>query len=193
MYRRLGGMGVLYAGAWLANYLHFQILEHGIGDSESETFWDVTSLACVVAGLAVYLLCRSRRVSPRYFADVASAFQMLGALGIYVGSSNWLNTGEIYLLRVGEVLGITADQIFTRLVVPIDEVGLRLLYLDGVTWVAVWLLVYPLIVPMPMRRTLITTLLTAAVVPVVLGVSALVQVFPKCCPCGRGTMPPRQQ
>jgi serine/threonine-protein kinase len=179
MYRRLAGMGMVYAGAWVANFLNFRFMEHGLGDSESTTFWYVTSFINAAAGIAIYFMSQSRRISPRHFANVASTFQVLGGLGIAAGSARWLETGEGFLVRVGEALGIEAGEILTRLVMPIDDIGLRLLYLDGVTWVAVWLFAFPLLLPMPMRRTLITIFLTASVVPAVLGISAIVTGVPE--------------
>ena len=62
---------------------------------------------------------------------------------------------------------------------PGIEDRVRLLYSEGVNWVAVWILVYPLIVPMSTWRTVWSTLLTAATVPATLLLSAWIHGVPE--------------
>ena len=82
------------------------------------------------------------------------------------------------IAHVGEAVGVAPDALRTTLVEPLEAEGVRLLYVDGVTWVAVWLLVYPLVVPMPLLPQVVGTLLTAAVVPAILYAGSLVTGVP---------------
>ncbi len=168
MYRRLGGMGLVYAGGWAANFLFHRAVHLGKTLPVYQSVMDAVTVACIVAGLAVWYLCRRRVVPARVFPDFAVGFQILGGLGIFSTVFLWLDHGTRFVQRVAEAMGIDPAQAGELVVAPIDEVGLRLLYTDGVTWVGVWLLVFPLMVPMPMLRTVVATLATAATVPAVL-------------------------
>ena len=178
MYRRLGGMGLVYAGGWTANFLFHRAVYAGTELPEYQSVMDAVSVLCVVAGLVVWFLCRRRVVPARAFPDFAAGFQILGGLGIYATVFQWLDHGTSFVQRVAEALGIDPIQAGDLVVAPIDEVGLRLLYTDGVTWVGVWLLVFPLMVPMPMVRTVVSTLATAATVPAVLVTAMWIQGVP---------------
>jgi serine/threonine-protein kinase len=138
--------------------------------------WQIITFVCIAFGLLVYFSCRTRRIPARAFANVASAFEVVAAIGIMAGVFGWEHFGEMFTEKVAQVLGV-GDAV-TGVVQPLDRESLRILYHDGVTWVSVWLLVFPLIVPAPMRRTVVTTLLTASTVPLVMLFSLLVNGIP---------------
>ena len=178
MYRRLGGMGLVYAGGWIATYLFYRTV---YGDHETQQhrlFVDTVAAISMAAGVLVWFLCRRRSIPARAFSDFAVGFEILGGLGIYTNAWYWLQHGEGLVLRTAMALGVDGPGTVQRIVEPLQAAGVRLFYAEGVTWVAVWLLVFPLVVPMPMLRTVVGTLLTAAMVPLVLFVSASVQGIP---------------
>lgn len=177
-YRRLGGMGLVYAGTWLANFVYYQSTPHAVESTSRRLFWYATTFLCTAFGAAVYLLCRKRRIPVRAFAGFAVVVEVVAGLGIMAGSFGWEHVGEFHLLEIARALDIDPAEILTRLVQPLDRHGMRLLYIDGVTWVSVWLLVFPLVVPLQTGRTIVATLLTAATVPAVLGFSMLVNGIP---------------
>ena len=179
MYRRLGGMGLLYAGAWIANFIYFQTIQDPLGDTEDEIFWYVTTAICSALGLAVYFLCRNRRIPAGAFTNFAIVFEVLAGLGIISGAFGFEQDGAETMMKVGAALGFGSEDILSGMVRPLDQDGLRLLYLNGVTWVSVWLLIFPLVVPASMSRTVIATLLTASTVPVVLTASLLINGIPE--------------
>jgi eukaryotic-like serine/threonine-protein kinase len=174
MYRRLSGAALVYTGAWLANYLYFTLfIDHVV-----DPIWHIVSNLSIAAGIAVYVLGRKRRIPPRHFSNFAAAFEVLGALGIMAGAWGWEHNGVEMLERMAVALEIPKGDILSRLVLPLDANNARVLYHEGVSWVAVWMLVYPLVVPARLGRTIVTTLLAAAVVPAFLGLSLLANGIP---------------
>lgn len=174
MYRRLSLVAIVYAGTWLANYLYFNlVIDHAI-----DPIWHIVSSISIGIGVAVWLLARKERIPPRHFTNFAAAFEVAGAIGIMAGSWGWEHRGIELLERVARALDIPSADIVTRLVLPLDAEGARILYAEGVSWVAVWMLVYPFLVPARLGRTIVTTLLTAAVVPAFMGASLLVNGIP---------------
>jgi eukaryotic-like serine/threonine-protein kinase len=176
--RRLGGVALVYAGTWIANFLYFRFTPRASTLPDRILFWYVITAICAALGVVIYLACRSRRIPARAFADVAVAFEIVAALGIMASSFGWERYGVEFLSSVARALDIPPEHIVDRIVQPLDRVGIRLLYVDGVTWVSVWLLVYPLVVPAPMGRTIFSTLLTAATVPVVMLASLVLNGVP---------------
>lgn len=177
-YRRLGGMGLVYAGAWITNFAYYQLTPHAYESNARLAFWYATTFACAAFGVGVYLLCRKQRIPVHRFAGFAVAFEVVGGLGIMTGSFGWEHMGADFLGKVAAALGIGAGDILPRIVEPLERERLRLLYIDGVGWVSVWLLAFPLVVPMQTAGTVLATLLTAATVPVMLGLSLLANGTP---------------
>ncbi|MCA9728832.1 MAG: serine/threonine-protein kinase [Candidatus Eisenbacteria bacterium] len=179
MYRRFAGLGLLYSGAWVANYIYYRATPRPFGDPGREIFWHITTALSVLLGLAVYFLCRKRQLPARYFSDLAVVFEIVGGLGIMAGYVGWEHHGALFLQKLSEVLGIGSDQILAQLVEPLNRAGLRLLYADGISWVTVWILVFPLVIPMPWRRTAVATLATAATAPGIMTASLIVNGTPE--------------
>ncbi|MCA9756180.1 MAG: serine/threonine protein kinase [Candidatus Eisenbacteria bacterium] len=178
MYRRLGGLGLIYAGAWTANFLYFRFSAQAFGASGRAAFWYTTTAICVLAGIAVYVSCRGRKIPPRHFSTVATLFEVLGGFGIMAGFFGFEHLGDLFVHRVAAAVGIPPEDIVSRIVLPLGREGIRLLYIDGVTWVSVWLLAFPLLIPAPLSRTVLSTLLTAATVPAIMFASIWVNSVP---------------
>ncbi len=168
MYRRFGGLGVVYAVAWFANFLFFRFSPDALGPTENVAFWDAMTALCVGSGIAIYVCCRKRWIPPRMFMNVATVFEVLAGLGIIIGVFGFETDGEAFLTLVASSLGISPDRIVPEIIEPLDREGLRLLYLNGVTWVSVWLLVFPLLIPASFGRTAVSAFLTASTVPAVM-------------------------
>jgi serine/threonine-protein kinase len=138
----------------------------------------MTALCAGLGGL-VYAACRSRRIPPARFYQVALLFEVAGALGIMAGYVGWEHHGEEFLRRVATGVGMSAAEFASRAFASADIGHIRLLYHEGVSWVAVWLLTFSLVVPFSMKRTVVATLLTAATVPIALAFSNLVNGVPE--------------
>lgn len=180
LYDRLAGMGLIFSGGWVGNYLFHRALHHldDIPLGDDHAYWATVTVGWALAGLAVWVAARRRVIPSGGFFDFAAAFQVLGGASIYFGMTHYLERGVALVERVAAVLGIAAADAAEQFVQPLDAEGLRLLYSEGVTWVAVWILVYPLVVPMSTWRTVWSTLLTASTVPATLIGTALVQGVP---------------
>ncbi len=178
MYRRLGGVALVYSGAWLANFIYFQLTLHAIGVDERRTFWYVTTTVCTAFGVAVYALCRMRRIPPRSFSTFAVVFEIVGAVGIMAGWLGWEHHGEEMLRRIAAAFELDGGDLAARVVEPLMRENFRVLYHEGVTWVSVWLLVFPLVVPFSLGRTIAATLLTATTVPAVVLASLAINGVP---------------
>jgi serine/threonine-protein kinase len=178
MYRRLGGVALLYAGVWFANYLYFAVIVEQRLTEGPSTLWDALTGICMTFGILVWWASHRRKIPASWFMVVASGFEILGAIGIYFGMISWLDHGTMMISTIGDALGYPLQELKSGIVAPLDAKGIRLLYSEGVSWVGVWILIYPLIVPMPLRWTVMVSMLSAAVVPATLGLSALVQGVP---------------
>lgn len=179
MYRRLGGVALVYSGAWAANYLYYQITAHSMSDVDSRTFWHISTLVCTLMGIAVYVLCRAHRIPAHLFTRFAVTFEIAAALGIMAGWLGWEHNIEKMLYRVAAAFELDHNDLLDGVVHPLQQQQVRLFQHEGVSWVSVWLLAFPLVVPFSMRRTVIATLLTAATVPAVLLVSLWINGVPE--------------
>ena len=179
MYRRLGGLALVYAGAWLANFVYFRLAGAAFGEHERDRFWEIATTLCVVMAITVYVLCRTRRIPARLFTNFAMTFEVVGAIGIASGFFGWEHYHAELVNRIGEALGIARDMNHERFVEPLNRAHLRVVGFEGVTWVSVWLLVFPLVVPTRTTVTVITTLLTAATVPGVMVASRWINGTPE--------------
>src|SRR5688572_3342649 len=130
MYRRLGGAALVYAGAWLANYLYFRIR------GPQASVWHTLTFICVAFGLLVYFLCRGKRIPARAFANFASSFEIIAAFGIMAGFFGWEHFAETYMEKIALALGMRPNEVVSGLVQPLDRESLRIFYHDGVTWVS---------------------------------------------------------
>jgi tRNA A-37 threonylcarbamoyl transferase component Bud32 len=176
MYRRLGGVALVYAAAWIANFLYFNLLPLETGFPDRRMFFYVSTALCSLLGIAVYWGCRTRRIPPRHFANFAVVFEVMAGFGIMAGLFGWEHHGEQFIIRIAGALGFDggASEVVSRL----RSEGMRVIYSDGVSWVSVWLLVFPLIVPAPLGRTVVATLLTASTIPAVALLSLAVNGIP---------------
>ena len=180
MYRRMAGMGLLYAGSWAANFLFFSfVVEHASGEMNREHYWYTMSAVWTTFGLLVYLLCRNQRIPSAHFLNFAVLFEVVGAIGIMSGYYRWEHQGELFMTRVAVALGLDSARLVTELIEPLDAAGLRLSYAEGVSWVGIWALAFPLVIPSPLGRTILATLLTVLVVPAFMFVSLLINGIPE--------------
>lgn len=179
LYRRLGGAALLYSGAWITTFTYFKLTKHAMGEPDRELFWNVMTAVCALLGLAVYFVSRSRRIPARWFWNVATAFEIAGALGIMAGWLGWESHGVEMLRRVGAALGADTRDLTANVLQPLIENHVRILYHEGLTWVCAWLVTFPLVVPLSMTRTIVATLCTASTVPAVLLLSVAINGAPE--------------
>jgi serine/threonine-protein kinase len=137
----------------------------------------VAALA-IVFGFIVYLQCRSCRLPPVSFANLAVAFEIVAALGIVGAGWGWEHHGDSLVRSIGDALGIGATRLETDFVEKIAQRNIALLSFEGVHWVGVWILVFPFAVPLSPKRTLLAAFLTASTVPIVAIASVLVNGTP---------------
>jgi hypothetical protein len=169
--RRLATVALCYAGAYLLAYgtEHVRMLVGG--QSEHSPLSLVIALVSIASGILVFFAARVGKLPPASLANITLAFQVLGAVGIMGGSWGWEGHFDLYQRHVWQAIG-SPDLAFPQgFVDRLVAARLRIVYLEGVTWVGVWLLIVPILVPMTPRRTLLAVLLTAGAVPAMLGFS----------------------
>ncbi|MGD8396983.1 MAG: serine/threonine-protein kinase [Candidatus Eiseniibacteriota bacterium] len=170
--RRLAGAAAIYAGT----YLFFLLLEWWFAISERNAFCllDTTqlvrSLGSISLSLVVVAIARRGKIPARAFLGLASAYEVVGGLGIASEYWGWEAKITLFLDRLVDS-GADMAQLIAE--------GVPLFGGEGLTWVAIWLLVYPLIVPMPLGRAIVASLMTAATLPAVLVTSQLVHGVPE--------------
>jgi len=181
LYDRLAGMGLLFAGGWVATYAYHRVAHmlEGVPMGGDAKLWNSVTIFAVMIGLCIWFAARRRAIPARRFFTFAAGFQVFGGASIYFGMSRYLDMGMLLVELTGRALGIEPADLGARLVQPLEAEGVRLLYAEGVNWVAAWLLIYPIVVPMSTGRTLVSTLLTAATVPATLIITSLVRGVPE--------------
>ncbi|MBW2258788.1 MAG: hypothetical protein JRI25_29990, partial [Deltaproteobacteria bacterium] len=95
------------------------------------------AVVCIGAGLALWWLSRSRRVSPTTLLDYALLFEVFGAFGIL---------GAGFILTLGEV----------------DFASLNFI---GVSWVGVWIIGFAVIVPATRGKSILAAFAAASMGP----------------------------
>ena len=134
--QRLGWVALVYAGGELVGHFGRRLLLAASGSLDlSFRGSDLLGLSAMAMGVAVYLLSRSGRVSPRRLLDVGLAFEVAGALGI---------AAIPFVDRLPQI----PPGIFVY--VPAE---------------CVWIVVFPLIVPNTPGRVLVASLLAASMGP----------------------------
>ena len=133
--RRLGWLGLLYAGAYtLAHFGPPVMLALGGGVSPATTAQHVIALVAIFMGLAVFFLSRGSWLGPERLLEAGLVFNVVGALGIAVNEF-WRG----FFIGPRPFLGIP--------------------------WEAAWILLFPLVVPNRPGRVLLASLLAASMGP----------------------------
>ena len=141
--RRLGVVGLVFAGLWAITIFMNTIVARWLGEAAfMQDIWpfpgQLVATIGVVTSLLVTVLARRLSPRPKLLVDVGSAYLVIQCLLISI-LSQWAP-------------------------VPISP---------RVSWVCIPILFYPAIVPNTPRKTLITSLLAASMEPLALGISHL--------------------
>ncbi|HET6795878.1 MAG TPA: serine/threonine-protein kinase [Gemmatimonadales bacterium] len=141
--RRLGIVGLVFAGLWAITIFMNSIVARWLGEAAfMQDIWPFPGFLVAWIGVVTSLLMTvlARRLSPRpkQLVDVGSAFLVIQCLLVSI-LSQWAP-------------------------VPISP---------RVSWVCIPILFYPAIVPNTPRKTLVTSLLAASMEPLALGISHL--------------------
>src|SRR5262250_1627963 len=81
--RRLGWLGLIYAAGGIFGYFGRRALLAVTGVAAFEFRpSDIVTLGAIAMGISVYLVARSRRLSPQRLLDLGLLFQVAGAFGI---------------------------------------------------------------------------------------------------------------
>ena len=122
-YERLSWTALMYAMTYFCAFMLSFVLE---GSRFYESFrvfdWCVMGLS-VTFGIGVFVACRRRLFPPHALYNFATAYEIVGALGINASAWGWESR------------------------MPIDG------QLVGLPWVCVWILVFPTVMPGAPRRT----------------------------------------
>jgi serine/threonine-protein kinase len=141
--RRLGIVGIVFAGLWAITIFMNTIVARWLGEAAfMQDIWpfpgQLVATIGVVTSLLVTVLARRLSPRPKQLVDVGSVYLVIQCLLISI-LSQWAP-------------------------VPISP---------RVSWVCIPILFYPAIVPNTPRKTLITSLLAASMEPLALGISHL--------------------
>jgi serine/threonine-protein kinase len=122
-YERLAWTALMYAMAYFFAFTLSFLLMEGSDLAEEHAFdWIVMGLS-VAFGIGVFIACRRRLVPPHTLYNFATAYEIIGALGINASAWGWESD-------------LSIDQ-----------------ELVGIPWVCVWILVFPTVMPAAPRRT----------------------------------------
>lgn len=147
--RRLAWAGLIYAGAFFVAYFGSWWATAGTGLVPASLFEEravrtTVAILSVALGLAVFLVARYSRLSPRTILDLGLGFEVVGAFGI-AASEYW----GVHATWDPDVLG----------------------QFTGIPWEAVWIILFPFLAPNTPRRILLASLGAAAAGPAVVALS----------------------
>ena len=141
--RRLGWLGLVYAGASIVHNVGrvalLAVTESGVRGTDPG---GVIGIGTMLMGVAVYVVSRRGRLSPKHLLDVGLVFQVAGALGIAL-TEFWA--------------GVPRTPGGTITLVPAE---------------CVWIVAYPLVVPNTPWKVLIASVLAASSGPVAVAIAA---------------------
>jgi serine/threonine-protein kinase len=146
--RRLGWLGLLYAGFGFVGHFGERIIIAGGSLRMAFRAEDLFFVAAAIAGIALYVASRRGEISPARLLDAGLVFYVACAFGIAVG-------------RAPGSMHRTADVLFGLL--PAE---------------CLWIVVYPLVVPTPPKRMLVASLLAASAGPLAFALPAVVSDTP---------------
>ena len=163
--RRLAGVAVVYAGAWLLVFVFFwciRIVQAGRFVGPIPDFIP-EMLVSVALSVTLVILVRRGKVPARHFVKVALAFEFVGAYLTMEGMWGWQHYYAGVLERIaqagGDISRLTSADVF--------RVG-------DVHWLGVWILSFTIIVPIPPVRAAIASFACASLLPAIMGLSLLV-------------------
>lgn len=144
--RRLGIVGMLYAGGFLLAYTVREAVVHVIigipYDQPTHTAGQIITGAAVLLGVVVALVARSRTLPAARLVDLGLGFEVAGSLCIaLVSYSDVWQKSDVW----------------------------------GVSWLCVWIMTFPLLVPAPPGRMAAAAFASAATGPVAILVWTMVR------------------
>jgi serine/threonine-protein kinase len=176
--RRLAGLALCYSGAYALAYGIMWVRMLAGGLPEHHPVADAVALASIAFGLVVFALALQSRLPQAAFGNVTVAFQILGAIGIMASGWGWEQHYDMWQRHLFQAIGDRDLAFPDDFVARLRAAHIRLVAMDGVSWVCVWFLIVPIIVPMTPGRTLVATLGSAATVPGLVALSAAVNGTP---------------